>query len=149
MVTGLSNQGASLGTTDSNCGYGAGWHSCCPRNSYQAHHSSAVQGRRSDGCFYEGGQSGGGGAGGGGFWPVGRSCWRMFIPRRAGVCRRLDRVKGQAVSLMTKMEAWNSCPHTWILLSSRPTYGMSSPLAAVTDRQLVCWRGRPLKCSSN
>ena len=47
----------------------------------------------------------------------------MFIPRRAGVCRRLDRVKGQAVSSMTKMEAY---------------YGMSSPLAAGTDSQLVC-----------
>ena len=62
----------------------------------------------------------------------------MFIPRRAGVCRRLDRVKGQAVSLMTKMEAWHSCPNTWILPSSRPTYGMSSPLAAFMDSQLVC-----------
>ena len=60
MVTGLSNQGASMGTTDSNCGYGMGWHACHPRNSCQAHHISAVQGRRSDGCFYEGGQSRGG-----------------------------------------------------------------------------------------
>ena len=32
MVTGLSNQDASLGTTDSNCGYGVGWHACRPRN---------------------------------------------------------------------------------------------------------------------
>ena len=60
----------------------------------------------------------------------------MLIPRRAGVCRRLNRVKGQAVSLMTKMEAWHSCLNTRILPSSRPTYRMSSPLAVFMEANL-------------
>ena len=58
----------------------------------------------------------------------------MLNPRRAGVCHRLDQVKGQAVSLVTKMVAWHSCPNTRTLPSSRLTWDV---------QPISCLQGQP------